>query len=207
MQIVFPCPNCGANQSVDDSATSVQCQFCGTTITVPENLRPKPAQPQPPAAATQTFSFSGTTSIPGMAGMPGMFLNMDIGKLREMALAARAGNQAEAARLYQETFGVSPEEAQQAAELMSSHHHIMLSQMQMSTPLVDKPLVFQMGSVPAGAPPVMSSGTYNLPSPPIIGSGQPTGRRWGACLAVALVLLIAVVFAGAIVASALLRAR
>src|SRR5258707_5427586 len=141
MEIVFPCPNCGANQSVDDSATSVQCQFCGTTITVPENLRAKPAQPPPPAATTQTFSFSGTTSIPGMAAMPGMFLNMDIGKLREMALAARAGNQAEAARLYQETFGVRPHEAQQAAEVMSSHHHIVLSQMQMGTPQV-----FQMGS-------------------------------------------------------------
>jgi hypothetical protein len=202
MEIVFPCPNCGANQSVDDSATSVQCQFCGTTITVPENLRAKPAQLPPPAATTQTFSFSSTTNLPGMAAMPGMFLNMDIGKLREMALAARAGNQAEAARLYQETFGVSPQEAQQAAELMSSHHHIVLSQMQMGAPQV-----FQMGSVPAGAPPMMPSGTYNLPSSPISGSGQPTGRRWGACLAVALVLLIAVVVAGAIVASALLRAR
>ena len=205
MQIVFPCPNCGANQSVDDSATSVQCQFCGNTITVPENLRAKPAQSPPPAATTQTFSFSSTTNLPGMAAMPGMFLNMDIGKLREMALAARAGNQAQAARLYQETFGVSPEEAQQAAELMSSHHHIVLSQMQMGTPLVDKPLAFQLGSGPAGAPPMMSSGTYNLPSPPI--SGQRTGRRWGACLAVGLVLLIAVILAGAIVASAVLRAR
>jgi hypothetical protein len=46
-----------------------------------------------------------------------------------------------------------------------------------------------------------------LPSPPISGSGQPGGRRWAACLAVGLVLLIAVVVAGAIVASAMLRAR
>ena len=170
------------------------------------NSRSKPSPPRGGGFGSshdrRFFSFSSTTNLPGMAAMPGMFLNMDIGKLREMALAARAGNQAEAARLYQETFGVSPEEAQQAAELMSSHHHIVLSQMQMGAPQV-----FQMGSVPAGAPPMMSSGTYNLPSSPISGSGQPTGRRWGACLAVALVLLIAVVVAGAIVASALLRAR
>ena len=201
MEIVFPCPNCGANQSADDSATSVQCQFCGTTITVPENLRAKPAQPQPPASTTQTFTFSGTTSMSGVAGMPGMFLNMDIGKLKAMALAARAGNKAEAARLYQETFGVSPEEAQQAAELMATHHHIVLRQMQIGTP----PSI-PLGSGP-GTPNTMSSGTYNLPSPPITSSRQRSGRRWVACVAVGLLLLMAVMIAGAVVASAVLRAR
>jgi hypothetical protein len=46
-QVVFPCPNCGASQSVDDSIVSMRCQFCGTTITVPAGLR---GADQPPGA-------------------------------------------------------------------------------------------------------------------------------------------------------------
>src|SRR5215468_399754 len=109
-QIVFPCPNCGASQSVDPDTKSFQCQFCGTTITVPEELRPK-APPQPPPMAGMAgpapVSFGGTMG-PAMGGLPGMFLNMDVNKLRAMALAARAGNIDEAARLYSEAFGVPP---------------------------------------------------------------------------------------------------
>ena len=211
MAIVFACPNCGANQSVNDDETSTQCQFCGNTITVPENLRPKAAPPAPPPAAypaavpgTTTFSTGGTFDMPGMAALPGMFMNMDLNKLRDMAMAARNGDTAEAARLYQENFGVSPEDAMQAAQLMAQHHHIVLSNMQFGTPNV-----IQMGSQPAMVPMSSPTPVYNLPSPPVPGGnpGSNTGRRWAACLAIALVLLIAVVVGGAIIASAVMSAR
>jgi len=212
MAIVFACPHCGANQSVNEDETSTQCQFCGNTITVPENLRPKTPPPAAPAVfsgmpSPQPFSTGGTVNISGMAGLPGMFMNMDINKLRAMAMAARSGDTAEAARLYQENFGVSPEEAMQAAQLMGQHHHIVLQQhMQFGTPSV-----VQMGSQPMtiNAPMSSASPIYNLPSPPVPG-GSPyarRGNRWAACIGAALVLIFAMGIAGAIILSALARAR
>jgi hypothetical protein len=208
MAIVFACPNCGANQSVNDDEISTQCQFCGNTISVPENLRPKSAPPPAAPAAfpgmpsPQPFSMGGPANIPGMAGLPGMFMNMDLNKLRAMAMAARSGDKAEAARLYQENFGVSPEDAMQAAELMSQHHPLVLSQMQFGTPNV-----IQMGSQPVNVPVSAPTPIYNLPSP---SGGNPRaggGNRWGACIAAVVVLVFAMGLAGAIVISALARAR
>ena len=208
MSIIFPCPNCGANQSVNDDETSTKCQFCGNTISVPENLRPKAPPPAPAAypdmSGPKTFSIGGAGSLPGMAGLPGMFMNMDINKLRAMAMAARNGDKAEAARLYQETFGVSPEDAMQAAELMSQHHPVVLSQMQFNTPNV-----IQMGSQPPMTTISAPTPIYNLPSPPVPGGNPRAGnsRRWAACLGAALVLLLAMVIAGSIIFAALARAR
>ena len=212
-QIIFPCPNCGATQSVDETAVSTQCQFCGNTITVPENLRPKPAAPDPALGAQQTYSFGGATGTPsmgampgltGMPGLPSMFMNMDLNKLRAMAMAARSGDVNEAARLYSENFGVSQEDAMQAAQLMMQHHPVVLSQfsqMQFGTPQV-----VQMGGTPQVIQPPTGGMTYNLPSPPVIGK-RSSSSRLGACFAVAFFLFIAVVIAGAIIVAALARTR
>ena len=208
-QIVFPCPNCGATQSVDDSTVSTQCQFCGNTIAVPENLRPKAAPPDPAQAAPLTYSFGGATgmapmaSMPmaGMASLPSMFRNMDLNKLREMAMAARSGNTAEAARLYSEAFGVGPDEAMQAAELMAAHHPVVLSHMQFSAPVIQTSS--NAPSVPMSSP----SPIYNLPSPPVVGGRSRAGGRWAACFTFAVLLLIAVGIAGAVIIMALARVR
>lgn len=189
-QVVFPCPNCGASQSVEEGTVSTQCQFCGNTVAVPEELRPKTP---PPAPATPSYPFGNTASIPGMAGMPGMFLNMDISKLKAMAMAARAGDKTEAARLYSEAFGVSPEDAMRAAELMATHHPLVLSQMQMGTP----PMM-QLGGTPPGGPYAMPGATYNLPSPPVVSTGQRAAGRMSSCCSVALTLFIILVIVGAI---------
>jgi hypothetical protein len=215
-QIVFPCPNCGASQSVDDTTVSTQCQFCGNTISVPENLRPKVTPPPPAQAESQSYSFGGASGMApmgmaGMPGLPGMFMNMDLNKLRAMAMAARSGNKAEAARLYSETFGVGPDEAMQAAELMSSHLHGVLNQMQFDTPMnqmgSNAPVV-QIGGVPQQLPTPTQGVSYALPSPPMIG-GNPRagGGRWAACVTFAIVLLIAVGIGGAIILTALARVR
>jgi hypothetical protein len=212
MSIVFPCPNCGATQNVDDQDTSVQCQFCGNTIQVPENLRPKasaPAAPMAPMAGPSgptTFSMGGGGSLPGMAGLPGMFMNMDLNKLRAMAMAARSGDKVEAARLYQETFGVSPEDAMQAADLMAQHHPVVLSHMQFNAPSS----VVQMGGQAPFQPMAPSpSPVYNLPSPPVAGfNPRPGGAsRILGCVAGAVVLMLGAGIAFAVIASALAHAR
>lgn len=192
-QIIFPCPNCGATQSVDETEVSTQCQFCGNTISVPENLRPKAAAPDPAQAASQILSFGGAAGTPAMGGMPGMagmtglpsmFMNMDLNKLRAMAMAARAGDTAEAARLYSENFGVSQDVAMQAAELMAAHHHIVLSQMPFGTPQI-----VQMGGAPQVIPPPRPGMTYNLPSPPVRTRSGSAGR-WVTCLAFVFALFL-----------------
>jgi hypothetical protein len=208
MSIVFPCPNCGATQNVDDQETSVQCQFCGNTIQVPENLRPKASVPAAPMAGPSgptTFSMGGGGVMPGMAGLPGMFMNMDVTKLRAMAMAARNGDKAEAARLYQENFGVSPEDAMQAAELMSQHHPVVLSHMQFNPATVA-----QMGGQatfqPAASTP---SPIYNLPSPSVPGfNPRPGGAsRILGCVAGVVVLMLGAGIAFAVIAAALAHAR
>jgi hypothetical protein len=52
---VFQCPSCGANLSYDGGPeTSVTCQFCGTNVVIPAELRAKaaPPEPMPPLAAS-----------------------------------------------------------------------------------------------------------------------------------------------------------
>jgi hypothetical protein len=201
-QVVFPCPNCGASQSVEEGTVSTQCQFCGNTVAVPEELRPKTPPPAPAAPATPSYSFgnpagvpgmSGMPGMPGMTGMPGMFLNMDISKLKAMAMAARAGDKTEAARLYSEAFGVSPEQAMQAAELMATHHPLVLSQMQMGNSAM-----MQLGGTPPAGPYAVPGATYNLPSPPVVSTGQRAAGRMSSCCSVALTLFIILVIVGAI---------
>jgi hypothetical protein len=58
-QVVFPCPNCGASQSVDDSTISTQCQFCGNTIATPAALRGAGQQPSAAYASSPAAPMSG----------------------------------------------------------------------------------------------------------------------------------------------------
>ena len=63
---VFRCPSCGANLSYEGGPeTSVTCQFCGTNVVIPEELRAKaepPPEPMPPLAAS--------ASAPAGAALP-----------------------------------------------------------------------------------------------------------------------------------------
>jgi hypothetical protein len=143
MAIVFPCPNCGATQSVNDDETSTQCQFCGNSITVPEALRPKNAAPAPTPAMPQAIPYAGLTGFPGLSGLP---VNLDINKLRDLGHAIRSGDRNQAAQIYQAIFGVDAAQAQQMVDAMLAHHG--------ATFRMNLPPVIQMG----GAPPVMQIG-------------------------------------------------
>ena len=206
MAIVFPCPHCGATQSVNDDESSTQCQFCGNSITVPEALRPKAAAPDPAAPAMpQAISFAGLAGFPGMSGLP---LNLDINKLRDLGHAVRAGDQARAAQLYQDIFGVDSAQAQQMVEAMMTHHGAVFQ--------MNMPPVIQMGNVPpvaqmGGMPPIQPATPYSLPAPGYITPAPPMmvssqrggGRSVAACITIAIVLLIAVMAGGAILAAVL----
>src|SRR5512142_1094008 len=48
----FECPQCGASLSPHGDAVQVPCQYCGSMIVVPEDLRPKHAdKPEAPSTA------------------------------------------------------------------------------------------------------------------------------------------------------------
>ena len=203
MAIVFPCPHCGATQSINDDETSALCQFCGNSITAPEALRPKTAPPAPAApAAPQAISFAGLAGFPGMSGLP---LNLDINKLRDLGYAVRAGDKAQAAQHYQDIFGVDSGQAQQMVDAMLAHHGAVFQ--------VNMPPVIQMGSAPQGiqmgaaqqAPPyTIPPPGYITPATPMMVTSQGGGsRRGAACITIAIVLLIAVVVGGAILAAVL----
>lgn len=105
---VFQCPACGANLSYDGGPEiSFACQFCGTSIIVPEELRARAGQPPPSQAGTPA---SG-------AAMPG---GLPLAKLAEIKALAQNGRLIEAIKLYREVTGLGLAEAKAAVEQLAA---------------------------------------------------------------------------------------
>ncbi len=52
----FVCPSCGASITAQGDQAEVRCEFCGTTVIVPEELRSRPSMPpSPPPAPPQVI--------------------------------------------------------------------------------------------------------------------------------------------------------
>ena len=105
MSIPFKCTSCGGPLEYQEGgALTVRCPFCGSSIIVPEELRPRPA----PQASSGGF-FDGLLKMQERAA-----------NLQEIARLARAGNKIEAIKLYREIFGVGLAEAKLAVERMAA---------------------------------------------------------------------------------------
>jgi sugar lactone lactonase YvrE len=105
MSIPFKCTSCGGPLEYDGSgALTVRCPFCGSSIIVPEELRPRPA-----AQASSGGFFDGILRLQQRAA-----------NLQEIARLARAGQKIEAIRLYREIFNVGLAEAKLAVERMAA---------------------------------------------------------------------------------------
>jgi LSD1 subclass zinc finger protein len=117
-QMVMPCPSCGASMSVDPGASSVQCQFCGTTSAVPAELR---ASGRAAAGASNPLYQPLPYSDPAPAGNVGASVTgLDPTQTKAIGDAVRGGNLAEAARLYQSMFGASSADAQTAVAMLAA---------------------------------------------------------------------------------------
>jgi predicted RNA-binding Zn-ribbon protein involved in translation (DUF1610 family) len=175
---VFACPSCGASLGVEEGAASAQCQFCGNTVMVPEELRGKAPRSEPaPAPPPAMFG-----SLPGLP---------DLGKMKQMGDAVRAGNKFEAIRLYQELFGVGPAEARAAIDTMAAGGSVSVNTMSAGSPSV-----VQRNAAALGSP-------FATSSQPMIVSTRPA--RSSGCVALFIVLLAAmVVLVGVLVAIAVL---
>jgi sugar lactone lactonase YvrE/DNA-directed RNA polymerase subunit RPC12/RpoP len=100
----FKCTSCGGPIEYDGGAgPTVNCQFCGSSIIVPEELRARPAASW------------------GSGLVDGLFqLQQRAANLQEVARLARSNRKIEAIRLYREIFGVGLEEAKIAVERMAA---------------------------------------------------------------------------------------
>ena len=135
-QIVCSCSSCGASLSVDESASTAQCQFCGSTVAVPASLLGKAQSSQP--------SY-GLPNLGTSAAGPGF--GTDRTKLAAIGDAVRAGNKGEAARLYQAQFGVSPTEAQRVVEQLAAGQSV-----QVGTTATGMPEYLQVAPAAPAAP-------------------------------------------------------
>jgi DNA-directed RNA polymerase subunit RPC12/RpoP len=135
-QVVFPCSSCGASLSVDENASTAQCQFCGSTVAVPQALRG--------SAPIGSSTYGTPNPGPGTAG-PGF--GTDQSQLGAIGDAVRAGNKSEAARLYQARFGVGQMEAQRVVEQLAAGQSV-----QVGTTATGMPEYLQVSPVAPSAP-------------------------------------------------------
>src|SRR5215210_976920 len=119
MSIPFKCTSCAAPLAYQEgSAPTVRCEFCGSSIIVPEELRAKPAPSW------------------GSGLVDGIFkLQQRAANLQEVARLARSNRKIEAIKLYREIFGVGLEEAKIAVERMAAGGSAEVSMMSLSEPV------------------------------------------------------------------------
>ena len=104
MSIPFKCTSCAAPLAYQEgSAPTIRCDFCGTLIIVPEELRTRPAPSW------------GAGLVDGIYKLQERAAN-----LQEVARLARSNRKIEAIKLYREIFGVGLEEAKVAVERMAA---------------------------------------------------------------------------------------
>lgn len=85
----FACPNCGTALNFDGTQTVLHCPACGGSISVPDNVRPSTAKPDP---------------------------LMPDPSLSEVAALLRSGQRVHATILYREITGANLKEAHLAIE-------------------------------------------------------------------------------------------
>ena len=110
---VFQCPSCGANLSYDGGPeTSFPCQFCGTTVVVPEELRPHTPGQGTPATGGGAADFAGLGQWAAGA--------MPLDKLAEIKRLTQNGQKIEAIKVYREVTGVGLREAKEAVDRLEA---------------------------------------------------------------------------------------
>jgi len=106
---VFKCPSCGSTVSYEGGPEpTITCQFCGSTIIVPEELRAK-------VAPAPRISLD--------AGHPGLPLD----RLAEIKQALSEGKKIEAIKLFREATGLGLKEAKDAVEALERGDPVVLS--------------------------------------------------------------------------------
>src|SRR5512138_2055016 len=93
----FECPSCGASLQSPGGASTMTCAYCGTSVVVPQDLRPSPI-PNTGGAAAANLDF-------------GQLIGEAI-RMGQVVRLARGNLQAEAIQLYRENTGVDAGQAE-----------------------------------------------------------------------------------------------
>ncbi len=110
----FTCSKCGAPQDYKGgSAPTIQCQYCDTTLIVPEALR---------------------TPAPNFAGFNPAEIAREAGVLAEVKKLIDDGKKIEAIKRYRETFHVGLKEAKDAVEAIERGENFQVAQISMGAP-------------------------------------------------------------------------
>jgi ribosomal protein L7/L12 len=122
---VFQCPSCGASIGYEGGPEpNVTCQFCGTDVIVPPELREQAPPPQ-------------TTSAP----------SLDPNRLLELERLARSGQKIEAIKLYRQTFNVGLKEAKDAVEKLAAGEPLVMTSVTVSPSSAQTDQATQMAEV------------------------------------------------------------
>ena len=157
MTQTFECPNCHAALNYDPSsrAVTVRCDFCNSTVIVPETLR---------TGGSSSFS----TDMPNSPILDPM---MQTTRLGEVVQLVRSGRKIEAIKLFRETFHVGLKEAKDIVEQMERNETVQLGMTAMQG--YGSSSSFSAGST---FNPVL---TDSLGQPVVQGGGSSYGRTIG----------------------------
>ncbi len=100
----FKCPSCGGPLTYEGGDVTIRCEFCSSSVIVPEELRAE---------------FG-----PSRRAVP---LQDQFGNLAEIGRLIRGGNKIAAIKLYRETFGVGLKEAKDAVERLAAGQPVEVS--------------------------------------------------------------------------------
>lgn len=107
---VFQCPACGASLSYEGGPElTLTCQFCGSNVIVPEELRPPTVPPSPPFASASDLS------------------GLSLDKLAELKRLVQGGQKIEAIKLYREIFDVGLKEAKDAIDKLEAGEPVVVT--------------------------------------------------------------------------------
>ncbi|MCI0397914.1 MAG: hypothetical protein L0332_18070 [Chloroflexi bacterium] len=122
----FKCPSCNAPLDYEGVGDPViRCAYCNSAILVPEDLRARPQQPAQPmgwsAAPLKPAGFGPAF------GYDASQLGGLVAQLKAIKDLIHNGQKSEAARIYQQAFGVSASEAEMVVNLIASGQGVALS--------------------------------------------------------------------------------
>jgi uncharacterized Zn finger protein (UPF0148 family) len=104
----FSCPSCGAPLDyAGNGSSTISCPYCYTSVIVPQELRAQRSQPVAPEVSM---------TLAGQAP-----------KLRELSNLVRAKQRDQAIAVYQQVYGVSPQDAQRFVDQLMAASPVVLT--------------------------------------------------------------------------------
>jgi DNA-binding beta-propeller fold protein YncE len=167
----FNCPACGAPLQPDGPQAMISCEYCGESVVVPTELREYPK--------SQPGIYSVPVTIEGTAGGSGSWV-------RQMMMLIRAGQLDQAAQVFGQATGTTPDIARMTVERIAQR---VSASSRINPDELNSLLTFGGGGGAGYPPPSGIPGAGGMPQTP---SARRGGCSWLACGVVGLIILVGV---------------